>query len=631
MTRIEKIAYIAVTDRGLDHARLLRSRFRIGELYRPARYGSADKRWERPFEGELADTVAELFPEYDQLVFFLAAGAVTRLIAPHLGKKTTDPGVTVVDESARHVVPLLSGHEGGANDFARRVAGALGATPVITTASDHEPGFNLTQLEAAFGYAPEPRDRQKDLALALANHQPVAAVQRLTGPGARLDQMELPDHVSVVSEPGQLETHPAAVAWITDRIDEDTAPIDPQRIVLYRPPSLILGLGCERGVSLESLEDGLDRFLQNHGYAKNSIAALASLNVKRDEPAIQQLAEKHGWGLHFYDADTLTAAAGEIEGSDTVQQCVGTPAVAEPAALHAAEAAAPLVPKEVCTSELAAERMTFALARRAGYKPHDAAGRVYFIGAGPGDPDLLTLKAQKLIRGADTILYAGSLIPERILADAPPHAHIQNSAHLTLEQTSEIVIAAARRGERVVRLHSGCLTAYSAIQEQMTVLDEAGLSYEVIPGISAFQAAAAHLKAELTLPERVQSIILTRAEGKTPMPEGESLESLAQHQASLAIFLSARMSQKVQDQLLTAYPPETPVSIHYRVSWPDQQNVVTDLAHLHETIRACGFTRTTLIMVGDAVTGRHGRSNLYEQSHSHIFRQGTGKAARAAT
>jgi precorrin-4/cobalt-precorrin-4 C11-methyltransferase len=265
--------------------------------------------------------------------------------------------------------------------------------------------------------------------------------------------------------------------------------------------------------------------------------------------------------------------------------------------------------------------MTFALARRSGYRAHDPGrGVVHFIGAGPGDPELLTLKARRLIRRADLVLYAGSLVPEQILQEAPPHAELHNSAHLTLEQTGALMIDAARRGRRVARLHSGCLTAYSAIQEQMTALDAAGIEYDVIPGISAFQAAAAHLKAELTLPGAVQTIVLTRAEGKTKMPEGESLQSLARHGGSLCIFLSARMSERVQEDLLTAYPPETPVSIHYRVSWPDEQNIVTDLAHLHETVRAHGFTRTTLIMVGEAVTDRRNRSRLYDPTHAHIFR-----------
>jgi precorrin-4 methylase len=154
----------------------------------------------------------------------------------------------------------------------------------------------------------------------------------------------------------------------------------------------------------------------------------------------------------------------------------------------------------------------------------------------------------------------------------------------------------------------------------MTHLDEAGIDYDVVPGVSAFQAAAAALHSELTLPEVVQTIILTRGEGETKMPAGESLAALAQHRATLCIFLSARLADSVQEQLLTAYPPETPTAILYRVSWPDEQIVLTELRHLAAEMKQHQFTRTTLILVGAAVGGRRNRSRLYDKSHGHLFR-----------
>jgi precorrin-4 methylase len=159
------------------------------------------------------------------------------------------------------------------------------------------------------------------------------------------------------------------------------------------------------------------------------------------------------------------------------------------------------------------------------------------------------------------------------------------------------------------------------MQEQLTRLEAAGIAYEIIPGISAFQAAAAALCSELTIPGVVQTIILTRGAGQTSMPASESLASLAAHQASLCVFLSARLSARVQAQLLTAYPPETPVAIMYRVSWPDEKILVTELQHLHRTIREHKLTRTTLILVGQAIGTRQNRSRLYDATHAHIFRR----------
>ena len=305
-----------------------------------------------------------------------------------------------------------------------------------------------------------------------------------------------------------------------------------------------------------------------------------------------------------------------------VEACVGTPGVAEPAALKAAQTDQLLVEKQVITSTQSDKRMTFAVARLGVFEDRtQAVGKLTFIGAGPGDPDLLTVKARRMIEQADVVIYAGSLIPEAILQHAPPTATLHNSAPMTLEDVMALMLEALQAGKSVVRLQSGDLSLYSAMQEQMSRLDDADINYDIIPGVSAFQAAAAALRSELTIPEETQTIILTRGEGQTPMPAGESLTALAAHRASLCIFLSARLSQKVQDQLLTAYAPDTPVGILYRVSWPDELIVVTELQHLHRTIREHKLTRTTLILVGQAIGARQNRSRLYHTTHAHIFRR----------
>ncbi len=623
MRELPHIALIAVTHAGLDTARLLRQRLRAGTLYRPERYGPQPHAWEHPYSDALSAQIAILFAQYDQLVFFLATGAVTRLIAPHLSNKTTDPGVLAVDEATRFVVPVLSGHTGGANAFARTVAGHLGATPVITTASDVIGGLSLDLLEETFGWAAEPRDRLKAAAMSLVNHAPVALVQEIGSQESWLQAQTLPEQVTFAHDAAQLPAQSFEhVLWVTDRVVAEPHGHDPERILWYRPPSLVLGVGCERGISLAALEDSLETFLQQSGYAKASITALASLDRKADEEAILALAQRYGWQTHFYPAEDLAHVPGMARPSDVVEQCVGTPGVSEPAALRAAQADRLLVEKHVMTSSAAPQRMTFALARSSRFTDRTAStGRVTFIGAGPGDPDLFTLKAQRALAQADRVIYAGSLIPEAVLQHAPATATLHNSAPLTLEDVMTLMLDAVRTGQHVVRLQSGDLSLYSAIQEQMTRLDDEDIPYDVIPGVSAFQAAAAALQSELTIPEVVQTIILTRGEGQTPMPTGESLALLAAHRASLCLFLSARLSRRVQEQLLTAYAPETPVAILYRVSWPDEMILVTELQHLHREIRQHKLTRTTLILVGEAIGARKNRSRLYDRTHAHIFRR----------
>jgi precorrin-4 C11-methyltransferase len=620
MTPPTKVALIAVTRRGVEQARLLRSRLRAGEVYRPIRYGPAEHPWEMPFDGPLSEHIPELFTRCEQLVFFLATGAVTRLVAPCLASKETDPGVLAVDEAGRFVIPLLSGHKGGANAFARTIAGCLGAIPVITTASDVIGGLSLDLLEEEQGWISEPRTRLKDAALALVNGDSVAIVQEVGQAGGWLDERDLPPNVTFVRDGAALPAiRPESIIWITDRLLTDVP--DAERVLWFRPRSLVLGVGCERGLLVEALEDGLNRFLAEHRFARSSIGTVASVDVKADEEAMGELARRHGWQTVFYPAAELAQVAEMPNPSEVVARCVGTPGVAEPAALLATGAQRLLVEKQVVTSPLAPQRMTFALARSVTFEgPGEGQGIVLFVGAGPGDPDLLTLKAQRSLSQADVVVYAGSLVPEKILRHAPATAVLHNSAPLTLEEVVAIVVTAARAGKRVVRLHSGDTSLYSAIQEQMTQLDEAGVAYDVIPGVSAFQAAAAALKAEFTLPEVVQTVILTRTEGETPMPEGESLAALAQHRATLCVFLSARLVERVQEQLLTAYPADTPTAILYRVSWPDQKIVLTELGRLAEEVRRQKLSRTTLIVVGEAVSRRHNRSRLYDRGHGHIFR-----------
>jgi precorrin-4/cobalt-precorrin-4 C11-methyltransferase len=246
--------------------------------------------------------------------------------------------------------------------------------------------------------------------------------------------------------------------------------------------------------------------------------------------------------------------------------------------------------------------------------------KVYIVGAGPGDPDLLTVKAQKLLAKADVILFADSLIPEQILDICRQDAEIIKTANKTLEEILPIMLEGVRSQKSVVRLHSGDPSLYSAIHEQMQLLAEANISFEVIPGISAFQAAAAKLKVELTVPNLVQTIILTRISGRTEVPTTEELASLAAHQASLCLYLSARHVAEAQAKLLAHYPAQTQVAICFRVGWPDEKIRVVPLEKIAECTNQEQLIRTTLYIISPALSPAVGRSRLYHPQHNRLFR-----------
>ena len=253
----------------------------------------------------------------------------------------------------------------------------------------------------------------------------------------------------------------------------------------------------------------------------------------------------------------------------------------------------------------------------------DTSPIVHIVGGGPGAPDLLTLRAARLIETAEVLVWTDSLLSPQIAALAPPSCERIRTSTLTLEEVLEVVVDRARAGRRVVRLHDGDPCLYGALNEQICRLADAGIGVEVVPGLRAYQATAAALQSELTIPGLVQTIVLSRASGRTGTPERESLERLASLQASLCLYLSARHVEEVQAELLRHYPPNTPVAIGYRVSWPDQWLDVVPLSEMAATSRARELVRTTLYVVSPALRGANGaRSKLYSSSHQHLFRGG---------
>ena len=243
------------------------------------------------------------------------------------------------------------------------------------------------------------------------------------------------------------------------------------------------------------------------------------------------------------------------------------------------------------------------------------------MGAGPGAPDLITLRGAELVRGADIIIYAGSLVNPAILSMAGSDCRIYNSAEMTLEQVLAVMERAPDAD--IVRLHTGDPCLYGAIREQMDALDRLGIAWDDTPGVSSFCGAAAALGAEFTLPGVSQSVIITRMAGRTPVPEGESLEQLAKHGASMSIFLSAGMLERVQAALLAgAYTEDTPAAIVYKATWPEEKIVRCTVGTLAASGEAAGIRKTAMIVVGGFLSGSYERSKLYDPAFTTGYREG---------
>lgn len=248
---------------------------------------------------------------------------------------------------------------------------------------------------------------------------------------------------------------------------------------------------------------------------------------------------------------------------------------------------------------------------------------VYFVGAGSGAPDLITVRGQNLLRQADVIIYAGSLVNPALLQEAKPGCVIHNSAHMTLEQVIAVIEQAHAEDKMVVRLHTGDPSIYGAIREQMDALDVRGIPWQVCPGVSSFCGAAAALGVEYTLPDVSQTVIITRQAGRTPVPEGEEMRKLASHGATMCIFLSASMAQQVQQELLAGgYSSDTPAAIVYKATWPEERVVRGTVGTLAKMSKESGITKTALIIVGGCLGKEYQRSKLYDPTFTTEYRKG---------
>ena len=342
-----------------------------------------------------------------------------------------------------------------------------------------------------------------------------------------------------------------------------------------------------------------------------AIKEVATIDVKRNVEVIKKLQKLVD--VRFYTAEELSQV--EVPNpSTTVQKYMGTPSVCEAAAILSSHHGVLYAEKFKGLSN----KSTFAIAIENGYLRQ---GHIEIVGAGPGNPDLISVRGRQMLEKADLILYAGSLVPRELTFCAKPGATVRNSASMDLEEQFALMKKFYDEGKFIVRLHTGDPCTYGAIQEQMNYFDQHQMSYHITPGISSFQAAAAALKSQFTIPEKVQSIILTRGEGRTPMPEREQLHLLARSQSTMCIFLSASIAEQVQEELLQEYPETTPVAVCYHLTWKDERIYRGELKDLAKIVKENNLTLTTMIVVGEAIDNREGLSRLYAHEFKHLFRK----------
>jgi precorrin-4 C11-methyltransferase len=556
--------------------------------------------------------VGKYWNEYDAFIFIGAMGICVRTISPFIKDKHEDPAVICVDSMGNHVISVLSGHVSGANDLTRRVAAILGADPVITTLSDNAGLWALDTLEERFNWPIASEDDMNACIFAFVNRKPTALFMEVRDEGTDYLEKTLPEHVTIINDLNEADPMKYKLLIM----------VTPYR--RYAPEGLLslhfvpmvgtIGFGlAHHPDDYKFIYDQMDEAIAQAGVLPCA-CRYCTIDVKADEPFVRLLKEGYNEEVEFFTAEQLAAV--EVPNpSETVAKHVGTPSVCEAAAILGSNHGKLIVPK------IKGEHFTVALAFDYQYL-RDQQGHIEIVGAGPGDPDLVSVRGRKMLGHADLILYAGSLVPRELTLCAKPGAVVRSSAGMNLEEQCALMKEFYDQGKFIVRLHTGDPCIFGAIQEQMAFFDQHGMRYHITPGISSFLAAAAELRSQFTIPERTQTIILTRGEGRTPMPEKEQLHLLARSQSTMCIFLSAAIVDDVQRELLMEYPEDTPVAACYHLTWPDQRIYRGVLKDLAKIVHDNNLTLTTMLVVGEAIDNRKGLSELYNKHFTHLFRKG---------
>lgn len=589
---MQKIAIIPISDEGRHSAETLQQEFQASVIKR----AEVAKRWK----------------DFDAFIFIGAMGICVRTIAPFIEDKHTDPAVICVDSMDNHVISVLSGHVGGANDLTKQVASTLGAQPVITTQSDNAGLWALDTLEERFNWPIASEDDMNTCIFAFVNRKPTALLMEVRDKGTDYLEKTLPEHVTIINDLSEADPKKYRLLIMVTPFRR-YAP-EGMLSLHFVPMVGTIGFGlAHHPDDYKFIYDQMDEALAEWGILPCA-CRYCTIDVKSDEPFVQLLKEGYNEKVEFFTAEQLAAV--EVPNpSKTVEKHVGTPSVCEAAAILGSNNGKLIVPK------IKGKNFTVALAIDYQYLRNQE-GFIEIVGAGPGDPDLVSVRGRKMLERADLILYAGSLVPRELTLCAKPGAVVRSSAGMNLEEQCELMKEFYDQGRFIVRLHTGDPCIFGAIQEQMAFFDQHNMRYHITPGISSFLAAAAELRSQFTIPERTQTIILTRGEGRTPMPEKEQLHLLARSQSTMCIFLSAAIVDDVQRELLMEYPEDTPVAACYHLTWPDQRIYRGVLKDLAKIVHDNNLTLTTMLVVGEAIDNRKGLSELYNKHFTHLFRKG---------
>jgi len=586
----KKVAIVAITRSGAESGRKILEALPGSILYFPEKLGLEPGERMHPFSQTLKELIGEFFPRYKSLVLIMAAGIAVRLVAPRLENKHKDPGVVVVDEGGRFAVSLLSGHEGGANELARRVAKIIGAQPVITTAKEAKETISLDTLGQSFGWELEGGADLARVRAALINGEEVGIYQDAGERNWWPKGMPSLINIHMFTDLEDLRKSSCSGALIIT--DHTVGEKLDKPAVICRPKSLVVGLGYHQGVSPSHLEEAMDQLLSEHGLSPNSIRNVATINVKQGEASLSHLAQAKNLNVEFFSAPALAEVDFPSPPSPMAHKWVGTPSVCEAAALLSSGASSLLVPKTKL------EDITLAIARI----PFDRTlGKLFLVGLGPGDLDYLTPRARKALSESEVIL--GYRIYIEPLGEIVRGKEVVSTEMGEEVKRAERAISLAGQGKTVSLVSGGDSGLYGMaglVMEMLRFKDEVRFSVEVIPGVPALCGVSSLLGAPLTS----DFACISLSDRLTPWEDIERrLELSAQADMVIVLYNPRSHSRhhqlsRAQDILLKYHPGSTPVGIVDSAYRKGQRIAITDIDHMLDF--DIGMSST--VMVGNSST-----------------------------
>ncbi|OGO24982.1 MAG: precorrin-3B C(17)-methyltransferase [Chloroflexi bacterium RBG_16_50_9] len=594
----EDTAIVAITRRGVALGRRLQRTLPGSRLYLPDKFAGETAADEVYFTSA-KDLMADIFRRYRYLVLIMAAGIAVRLAANELRDKHHDPGVVVVDDAGSFCISLLSGHIGGANELARRIASQLGAQPVITTASDVNGTLSLDLLGREFGWEIEDDTYLKDTSAALVNGEPVGVYQDAGEPDWWPAASLLPDSITVYPSLEALQQSGASAALIiTDRIlGEESYRSLPKHIIIYRPKSLVLGIGCNRGTGSTAIETAVSQALSSQRLSAKCVRKIATIDLKRDEAGLFKFARDHALPVEYHDRETLRQASFPSGPSAAAVKYVGTPSVCEAAALLSSHTSHLLVPKV-----RSGRSVTVAVARFSfDSRPPSEKGRLFLVGIGPGDLKYLTFAARDALDRSEVVIgyetYIDLIKPllgrKRIIATGM-------GAEMARVKTA---IDLVKQGKTVSLISSGDCGIYGMagpVGEFLREQPEPDVEVRVIPGVPALAACAALLRSPIS----GDFVSISLSDYLVPWEEiCRRLEMAAQGDFVIVLYNPQskhrrRQLARAREIIMRHRLPVTPVGIVTNAYRPGQAVTITDLEHLLDY----DIGMSTTVIIGNSVT-----------------------------